>query len=94
MNERAVIKKHSQVVYRALGDAEGGVLLHIETGQYHGLNSTGALVWRLIDGASTLADIIAQLRESLSDVPPRLEEDVAHFLRDLQERNLIYLDRA
>ncbi|HEV8338898.1 MAG TPA: PqqD family protein [bacterium] len=87
-----MISKNPQVVYRELSDAEGGLLLHMETGQYHGLNKVGALIWSLIDGASTVSDILTRLRERLNDAPVQLEEDLTRFLRDLQERNLIHIE--
>lgn len=89
-----IIKKNPRVVYRELGEGEGGVLLHMETGQYHGLNKVGALIWSLIDGASTLPGLLTQMRERLADAPAQLEEDIARFLRDLSERNLIQIEEG
>lgn len=92
--EHPVIKKNPRVVYRELGEGEGGVLLHMETGQYHGLNKVGALIWSLIDGATTLSGILTRLRERLNDAPAQLEEDITRFLRDLEERNLIQIEEG
>jgi hypothetical protein len=92
--EHPVIKKNPRVVYRELGEGEGGVLLHMETGQYHGLNKVGALTWSLIDGATTLSGILTRLRERLNDAPAQLEEDITRFLRDLEERKLIQIEEG
>ena len=85
----AKIRKNPQVVYRDLEDGQGGVLLDLESGQYHGLNRIGTVIWSLIDGTRTQADVQAELRARADDPPQHLEEDVARFLEGLHERNLI-----
>ena len=80
-------RKNPQVVYRDLH--EGGVLLHLDTGQYHGLNGIGSLIWGLLDGERTLGDVVVELRERVEEAPPSLEADVADFVREMRERQLI-----
>jgi hypothetical protein len=77
-----VISRNPQVVYRELAGEGGGVLLHLESGAYHGLNETGSLIWELLDGGRTFDALVAGLRERLADAPDR-------FLADLGERDLI-----
>jgi hypothetical protein len=81
------LRKSPQVAYQDLHD--GGVLLHLESGQYHGLNEMGCLIWDLVDGERTLGDLVAELRIRLEDAPPGLEADIADFVRDLRARRLI-----
>lgn len=89
MIDSAVIRRDPKVVYRELGEDEGGVLLHLETGQYHGLNKTGAAIWSLIDGVNTFAEIVVKVRGQLAAPPTDLEQDVTVFLDDLRQRDLI-----
>jgi Coenzyme PQQ synthesis protein D (PqqD) len=84
-----VIRKNPQVVYRELAGEGGGVLLHLESGAYHGLNETGILIWDLIDGERTFDTLVADLREQLADPPDDLDEEAARFLADLRARDLI-----
>jgi Coenzyme PQQ synthesis protein D (PqqD) len=81
------LRRNPQVVYRELAD-EGGVLLHLETAQYHGVNETGLAIWELLDGERTVADVVADLRVRLDDAPAALEEDVVEFLSALSARGL------
>ncbi|HWM13599.1 MAG TPA: PqqD family protein [Gaiellaceae bacterium] len=83
-----MIKKNPQVVYRALA-GEGGVLLHLESGAYHGLNEVGTLIWGLLDEERTLDQLVAELRERLLDPPEDLRGEVERFLADLRERDLL-----
>jgi hypothetical protein len=76
------------VVYRPLAD-EGGVLLHLETGSYHGLNPTGALIWSLLDGARDTTAVAGALRAECTNVPDDLEDAVGRFLADLAARGLV-----
>lgn len=87
--EDRVIRRNPQVVYRALAGEGGGVLLHLESGAYHGLNETGSLIWELIDGGRTLDALVAELRERLANPPDDLAGETERFLADLRERDLI-----
>lgn len=65
------------------------MLLHLQSGAYHGLNSTGSAIWNLLEGEQTLGDLVARLASRLDDVPPSLEQDVAGFLEGLRTRDLV-----
>jgi Coenzyme PQQ synthesis protein D (PqqD) len=88
MTPEARIKRNPQVVYREVGDG-GGVLLHLDSGAYHGVNRIGTVIWELLDGERTRADVVAALSDKLEDPPAELEADVDAFLDGLQERDLI-----
>jgi Coenzyme PQQ synthesis protein D (PqqD) len=81
------IRKNPNVVYRDL--AEGGVLLHLSTGQYHGVNEVGAAIWSVIDGERDLASVTKELRGRIADAPADLENDVVAFVADLRDRDLL-----
>jgi hypothetical protein len=83
------LHKNPNVVYRALAD-DGGVLLHLETAQYHGVNDTAFAIWELLDGERTVAEVVAELRTSLDEPPAALGEDVVEFLADLSARGLVH----
>ncbi len=83
------IRRNPQVVYRELAGEGGGVLLHLDSGAYHGLNETGSLIWDLIDGTRGFHALVAELREQLDDAPDDLDGEIERFLADLRERDLI-----
>ena len=83
------IRRNPQVVYRELAGEGGGVLLHLESGAYHGLNETGSLIWSLLDGERDFAAVVVGLREQLEDPPPDLDAETERFLADLRARDLI-----
>lgn len=87
MNREAPIKRNPKVVYRPL--AEGGVLLHLDSGQYHGVNGVGLLVWDLLDGEPTFDRLLDELRGRLAEPPAGLEGDIDAFLDGLLSRDLI-----
>lgn len=84
-----VLLRNPRVEYRSLGEEEGGVLLHLDTAAYHGLNGVGALAWSLLDGI-TFEKLLDELRSRLEGIPPTFEEEIGEFLRDLAERDLIH----
>jgi hypothetical protein len=88
----AVFRCNARVEFRALAE-EGGVLLHLDTGAYHGLDEVGSLIWELLDGR-TASEVVAQLCQRYEDAPPTLEEDTREFLARLVERDLIVSERA
>ena len=76
-------------MYRELSADEGGVLLHLESGQYHKLNRMGSTIWQLIDGERTVADLEQEIRNLTADSPVSLMEDIQKFLEGLLARELI-----
>lgn len=85
----AKIRRHPKAVFRDLEDSKGGVLLHLESGQYHGLNAVGSVIWSLLDGTRTADDVVAAVRAQVDDPPASLRDEVMAFLQHLTERNLI-----
>jgi hypothetical protein len=80
-------RRAPKVVYREL-DSGGGVLLHLESGQYHGVNRTGLAIWELLDGERTVAEVIAAFRSRLDETQAPRDQDVTEFLRGLSARGL------
>lgn len=92
MKGSTVIRPATSLAYQELADGLGGVLLHLETGQYHGVNSIGALVWSLVGDGARFEDLVDAVREQVEDPPADLTEDVAAFLTELEARDLITLE--
>lgn len=65
------------------------MLLHLGSGQYHGVNSVGLAIWELLEEPSAVADLIDRLRDRVEDPPPSLESDVLQYLTGLHERDLV-----
>jgi hypothetical protein len=84
----AIIRRNPKAVFREFEDG-AGVLLHLETTAYHGVNRVGALIWRLLDTHVTFGHLMEGIRDSIDDPPESLEEDAAEFLEQLRERDLV-----
>jgi hypothetical protein len=72
-----------------MGEGEGGVLLHLDTAAYHGLNEVGALIWRLLEEPKAFDTLLQELRDQLQELPPQFEEEIGQFLDELAERGLV-----
>ena len=77
-----------------MSEGQGSVLLHLDTGAYHGVNEVGALVWSLLETPKSVAVILVELRDRLEAVPPTLDDDIRRFLGELETRDLVRLDPA
>lgn len=91
IDPKTAIRRNSRVAHHELGQGQGGVLLHLDTGAYHGVNEVGFLVWQLLDGEKTFAELISGLKERLEEPPPTLAEEIAAFVMDLGDRDLLIL---
>ena len=65
------------------------VLLNLDTAGAVALNPTALLVWRLVDGRRTFAEIAAEIATRFRDAPLHLAEDVRGVLADLAEEGLV-----
>jgi Coenzyme PQQ synthesis protein D (PqqD) len=83
------VEPNENVAFRRLADGEGGVLLHLESGEYHGINEVGCLIWELLDGERTVEDVAVALRDEVEDAPDDLNGEVIVFLDSLRVRDLV-----
>jgi len=70
------------------------VILNLEDGTYHGLNSVGARVWQLIQEPRTVAAICDALLAQFDVARDRVHQDVVALLQDLKQENLIRIEQA
>jgi hypothetical protein len=89
LGAQAKIRRNPQVIVRELSAGEGAVLLHLESGAYHGVNPVGELIWELLEEERTVADLVEAVRNRTEDPPATLEDDVVRFLESVQERDLL-----
>ena len=85
------ISRNPDVVFRSLEEEQGGVLLHLQSGAYHGLNELGSLIWGLIENETRFADLVDGVRAETVDAPASVEQDVSGFVEDLSARDLVRL---
>jgi hypothetical protein len=65
------------------------VILDLEGRRVMGLNPVGSLVWNLLDGKRTAAEIAAAVADRFQIANHRAAEDVGAFLSALSARGLI-----
>lgn len=87
-----MIRPNPRSTFRELAEGSGGVLLHLDTAAYHGLNGIGVAIWSLIQPGIRFGALIDELRAQIPDAPPALDDEVATFLGELRERDLVLID--
>lgn len=88
VQDEQVPRRSDRVVCRSLADGEA-VLLHLDSGEYHGLNDSGLAVWELLDGQRSARLIAQELRDRFDEVPEDVGDLVRTFLTHLDERALL-----
>ena len=83
------LRKNPNTAFRTLAAGEGGVVLHLESGEYYGLNDIGCMIWELIDGERTVPDVVDAIRAEVDDPPAALADDVNRFIEDMRQRDLL-----
>jgi hypothetical protein len=89
-----MIRPNPRSTFRELAEGSGGVLLHLDTAAYHGLNEIGVAIWSLIQPGITFGALVDALRSQIADAPAALDDDVATFLDDLRQRDLVLIGSA
>lgn len=93
LSEDTTIKRNPRVAYRDLAEDTGGVLLHLDTAQYHGVNNIGALIWSLLgEQGISFTDLVGALRDEVQGAPPELAEEISDYLEGLRERDLVSIE--
>lgn len=80
-----VAAKH-QLTCDLAGEA---AILHVDSGQYYGLDAVGARVWQLIQQPRSAAAIRDAILEEYDVEPGRCERDVLELLESLAGAGLI-----
>jgi hypothetical protein len=86
-----MIRPNPRSTFRELAEGSGGVLLHLDTAAYHGLNEVGVAIWSLIGPGITFGGLLEALRAQIPDAPPSLDGDVETFLDELRRRDLVLI---
>lgn len=84
-----LIARNPRTAFHPLSEGQGGVLLHLDTGAYHGINAVGFLVWELLEEQRSFDQLIEMLRSRVEDAPPTLDAEIAGFVSDLRARELL-----
>jgi len=64
-------------------------LVNLDVASGVALNQTGMIVWKAVNGKRIVAEIVANVKDRLSDAPASITEDVLTILQALQEAGLI-----
>ncbi|GAB4530481.1 MAG: hypothetical protein Fur0018_17800 [Anaerolineales bacterium] len=78
---------HPQVILQESG--EEAVLILPAQGKVKVLNSTGAFIWKKLDGTHTLEEIAQALSQEYEVSPAEALQDVLAFTATLLERGLV-----
>lgn len=88
----AVLRRSPRAIYRKMGEESGGVILHLDSAAYHSVNATGSLIWDLLETKSTFEELVEKIREREPDFPAEIADDVAEFLKELRDRDLVEIE--
>ncbi len=81
------VRAADNVVFRNL-DGEA-VLLNLDTGVYFGLDRVGTRIWELLDGASTLGDVLTGIVAEFDVDCDRAERDLVDLVQQLAGKGLV-----
>jgi hypothetical protein len=74
---------------RQPGEDGWTLLVNTDTAGAMAVNRTGDLVWQLVDGRRTQAEIVAAVRASFPDAPDTLDGDVRELLAKLADEGFV-----
>ena len=88
LDARLRVPEH--VVYREFSDET--VILNLESGMYHGLNSTAARMLEELERSASVGAAVDPLTTELGQPRDVIERDLIGFCRALEERGLVQRD--
>jgi hypothetical protein len=89
---KRIAKVAPNTLYREIqGEA---VLLHLDSGEYFGLDDVGTRVWQLIVEKGDLAAVEATMLEEFDVDPSRLSHDLQQMIKELVAKRLVEIEPA
>jgi len=93
MNKKNTIDLKSAVIFKnpsaISSDLDGeAVILDMESGKYHGLDSTGTRIWTLLEDKITLDEIVLQLIGEYSVEREQCTIEVEEFINRMVDLGL------
>lgn len=86
-----VCTRSAEVIER---DLQGeSVLLDLNTGIYYSLNPAGGFIWRMLDGARTVREIVDLVVAEFDVDPENAAADTVELVSDLLEQKLAGTER-
>jgi hypothetical protein len=70
------------------------ILLHLDQGQYYGLNKVASYVWQLLQKGATIEELVCSTTARFDVAPQDCERDIRQLLCDLQQHRLISVETA
>lgn len=81
-------QKSTELVVRELDDEL--VILNANTGYIHVLNSSGSLIWNLLDDLDTLDDIVTAMMQLYNNSNQAIiQTDVVEIIKDMVAQRII-----
>ena len=65
------------------------VLFNPDTADAVGTNPVGVAVWKLLDGKRSLAEIVAEIRDSFEGAPDTVVKEIDAFVATLAEKGFV-----
>ena len=89
MSEEKKPLANPELVFREEFD-DWAVLFDPDTGDAYGLDPVGVFLWKRLDGAHTVDDLVEQLRGECEDeVPDEAPEHVQEFIAKLEKKGYV-----
>ena len=92
LSAESIVRPVEGVVFRRLQEGKGGVLLKLDSGAYHSLNETGAVLWEMMARGRPLVDLATEFRSLVDTSPAQLDDEVREFFDQLSERGLVDIE--
>lgn len=86
-NFEDIPKRAENIQWREFGT--DGILLDSTSGDYFEINEVGLMIWTLVDGQKTIAEILEALARYFDAEVEELVEETREFLTELMTKGLI-----
>ena len=90
--ETTLIRRNPGAVSSDL-DGEA-VILDMESGKYHGLDTTGTRIWELLEDPITFDEIVLQLMSEYSVEQEQCTTDVKEFIYQMVDSGLVKAEKS
>ena len=90
LNLEHTLSRNPELVHAEIDNQT--MLMSLDNGEYYGMNSVGSAIWQLLEEDTSIGNLIENLTEIYGISSEQCAQEIAPFLKKLQNNKIIIIN--